>query len=68
MKPDDLLQLLPLLITMAVNATEAISKIMAILKQSAELTPEQEKQFDEHIKNLEAQPWWQPDPKVPPKG
>jgi hypothetical protein len=38
---------------------DLIQKITATLKQSAELTPEQDAQLDAHIAELEAQPWWQ---------
>jgi len=56
-----ILQLLPVLISTATEITGLVQKVTTNLKQSGELTPDQEKQLDAHIKDLESQPWWQPD-------
>jgi hypothetical protein len=60
------LALLGYLIQYGPQLTEAYSEIAALitkirtaLAQSSELTPEQEAAFDQHIKDLEANPWWQ---------
>jgi len=56
-----LLQLLPAAIGAATQLITFIQNTVAHLRQSADLTPEQEKALDDHITALEAQPWWQPD-------
>jgi hypothetical protein len=56
-----LLALLPSVINAATTLVGFIQKTVTTLKQSGELTPEQEKALDDHITTLEAQPWWQPD-------
>jgi hypothetical protein len=58
-----LLRFLPGAISAAGDLYALIQKIMEALKQNAELTPAQEAELDAHIATLEAQPWWQPDPK-----
>jgi len=67
MNPAILLQLLsyliqygPALVDFEKEIQDLIAKIVASLAANKELTPEQEAEFDQHIKDLEAQPWWQP--------
>lgn len=55
---DEILALLPTLITGANDIYALIQKITASLKQNTELTPEQQAAFDAHIADLESQPWW----------
>jgi hypothetical protein len=59
------LALLGYLIEYGPKLTEAYSEIGALivkirtaLAQNTELTPEQEAEFDQHIRDLEASDWW----------
>ena len=67
MNPAILLQLLsyliqygPALVEFEKEIQDLIAKIVASLAANKELTPEQEAEFDQRIKDLESQPWWQP--------
>ena len=61
MNLDLLLKLLPILMSVTTELYQLIAKITEVLKQDAELTPEQEAAFDAHIKELESKSWWTPD-------
>lgn len=56
-----LLAMLPGLITGAEDIYALIAKITGTLKQNAELTPEQQAEFDVRIADLESKDWWKPD-------
>ena len=54
-----ILELLPVLISLITNGVATVAKIEAALKQSGEMTPEQEKELDDRIAALKASPAWQ---------
>lgn len=65
MNPVAALKLLGYLIEYGPRVGEAYEEIVALitklrvaLAQSNELTPDQEAQFDQHIRDLEASDWW----------
>ena len=53
-----LLALLPSLISGAEEIYNLIESITTSLKQSKELTPDQEAALDAHIADLESKDWW----------
>jgi hypothetical protein len=59
MGTDLILELLPVLVSLITNGVATVSKIESALKQSGEMTPEQEKELDDHIAALRASPAWQ---------
>jgi hypothetical protein len=59
MGTDLILELLPVLVSLIVNGVATVAKIEQALKQSGELTPEQEKALDDHLAALKASPAWQ---------
>ena len=62
MGTDLILELLPVLVSLITNGVATVAKIQEVLKQSGELTPEQEKELDAHIAALKASPAWQQQP------
>ena len=52
--------LAPTLASTLQEIKDLVGKVTNDLKQTKELTPEQEAALDQHIRDLEAQEWWQP--------
>lgn len=48
-------------ISAATQLIDFIAKAQTDLKQSGELTPEQEKELDDQIAGLKDSPWWKPE-------
>lgn len=67
MSPQIIIELITALAPVATNLIEWITKAQATLKQSAELTPEQDAQLDALIASLPSLPAFQvePDPAAP---
>ncbi len=52
-----------LALAIATGLLQVVDKLMTILavkKQTAEMTPEQEAEYDALVKSRVTQPWWQP--------
>jgi hypothetical protein len=55
--------LIPIALAILAETMKFINQARAIARQDAEWTPEQEAAFDARIRQLTAQPHWQPTPK-----
>lgn len=62
MTPETIIALISSLAPLVNNIIGWITKAQTTLKQSAELTPEQEKALDDAIASIDQPAWWKIDP------
>jgi hypothetical protein len=61
MSPTIIIGLIGALVPLVNNVLSWIDKAQTTLKQSTELTPEQEKELDGYIDQIDAPSWWKID-------